>query len=88
MRENDNHPLTNGTYDDGSGEDGGFSRNQRVVLGVFKRTGTATLEEVRRSSPHWNQAVGFLRRKGYVQWLNDGGYALTPEGGKVMPFAL
>lgn len=82
MRENDNHPLTNGTYNWGGTST--LSDNQKRVLRVIGRSGIATLEEVRRSSRHWNQAVGFLRRKGYIEWTNDGRYQITPQGGAEM----
>jgi hypothetical protein len=88
MRENDNHPLTNDTYRWGADDSASFlSENQKTVLRLFKRTGVVSLKDVRKASPYWNQAVKFLRRRGFIDWTNDdhNGYVLTRLGAGLMP---
>lgn len=60
----------------------------RRVLYAFRRTGTASRGEIRRETIRYAPALKSLMKRGFVQELKDGEYALTQAGGTLMPEVL
>lgn len=58
-----------------------MSENAKRILYLFQFRGILTLEEVKRGSPHWAQAVTWLVNRGYLERLPDWRYQITNNGG-------